>query len=115
LQACLNKLLYKGIVYKDVDNQLYATPVLFRTPDNFPYHLMRNRQYEGLKNSMSLIKKKCDLNFGAFSTIPINDSKLPDAKLLIEDFMKKLSTFLSDANANEVYELNIHLSPRSKK
>jgi hypothetical protein len=53
---------------------------------------------------------------GYVSTIATNQTRLKEATPIIEDFVRRLSLFLSDIpDKDQVYELSINLFPRSHK
>ncbi len=109
---CLKGLVIKkddGLYYK-VTGYLHAREIagnfeLFREAHRSNIHLLTDR----------LNSFKPDESVWASSTISVDAKKLPQVRKLILEFQKKLSAFLREGEANQVYQFMAYFFPISKK
>lgn len=114
--SVIERLLSLKILKRDARGSLSDNNATYRTPSDFPDGLIRSRQLNGILEVAEQLKTKTQNQAGFFSTITTDVSKLGEAELMIEDFLKRLSLFLCDGeDRTEVFELQVQLFPRSKR
>lgn len=112
----IERLFELNIISVNLHNEIKDNSVCYRTAEDFPGDLIRRRQLDGLEALTELIENQNELQFGAFSTITTDTKKIADAKIMIEDFLRRLSLFLCDSkDRQEVFELQIQLFPRTHR
>lgn len=86
------------------------------TPQDMPSGMIRegHRQYI-YKALHSLDNDPLDVRDVSGITMAISKARLKDAKKMIQDFRRKLSTFLEDGTRDAVYRLNVQLYPISQE
>ncbi len=109
-----NELIKAKFISINEEGEIKDLRKCFRTPEDYPQQLHNKR----LINSLDGVKKAIESNdvnyYGAYSTISVDLDKLIDAENMIEEFLKKLSIFLSSSDdKTEVMELSINLFSRT--
>jgi uncharacterized protein (TIGR02147 family) len=114
VKLILTKLENLNIIKRNSFGTITDNNACYRTPEDYPETLGTIRQIDGLKFLIDLLEAGSDYQRGCYSTISTDVRKLPEAFLMIEDFMKRLSLFLADSDhKEEVFELQIQLFPRT--
>lgn len=107
--STLKRLIKVGMVEVQPDGYFKTVPKVFRSPDEYPKSLIDKRVSAGLANAKDALRDPERWHRTCFSTISVDVSKLDDAMQMIEDFVKRLSVFLSEGERTEVFELSAQL------
>ena len=110
----VEELEESGFVKVSVTGEIVDLKKTFRTPDEYPEKLHQNRIRSGSQALFECLVNGDSDFFGAYSTLSVDVDRLDEAKLMAEDFVKKLSIFLSSSDKKtKVMELNVNLFSRS--
>jgi uncharacterized protein (TIGR02147 family) len=113
---CLARLEKIGLIQK-TESGWVLTGKNMATPSQVPSGALR----EGLKQNIlkalhSLENHPVETREVSGITMAVSKRKLPEAKKMIQEFRRKLSTFLEDEGRKDsVYRLNIQLFPLSQE
>ncbi len=96
----------------------YKTDGILHTGDKVPSEAIRSHHRQYLEKAIQAIQEQshdeCDFS-GII--VPVDSEKLPEAKKMIQEFRKKMNTFLRGKNNSDVYRLSVsffRISNRSK-
>lgn len=112
---CLDRLEKLGlIVRKRLGWEL--TGKNLTTPSDMPSGMIRegHRQYIH-KALQSLDNDSLEVRDVSGITMAVSKARLKDAKKMIQDFRRKISTFMEDGTRDSVYRLNVQLYPLSQE
>lgn len=113
VQGIVDELIRLKVLKRERNGELVAENVVFRTSEDFPENLMKQRRLSGLEGARIALERNLPGEGGFFSTVSADVSKLKTAHEMIEDFIKRLSLFLRDPHSLDVFEININFFPRA--
>jgi uncharacterized protein (TIGR02147 family) len=115
VQNILEELAKIGVLEKKNGQYIEKERAVFRTSEDFPDELMRNRRLQNTEASAKAIREKADGERGYFATVSVDKSKLDEIGPIVEDFVKRLSMFLRKPSSEDIFEVNVDIFPWTKK
>lgn len=111
----LNRLEKLGLVARNI-NQWKLTGKNMSTPSQVPSSALRegHRQYI-LKALHSLENDPTEWREVSGITMAVSRSRLAEAKVMIQEFRRRLSTYMEEGPRDAVFRLNIQLFPLSQE
>jgi uncharacterized protein (TIGR02147 family) len=115
VSECLSRLEKLGLITKQNDTW-QLTGKNMATPTQIPSAALRegHRQFI-LKSLSSLENDAIDVRDITGITMAVSKSRLAEAKAMIQDFRRRLSTYMEDGPRDAVYRLNVQLFPLSQE
>lgn len=115
VSECLNRLEKLGLIEKKKD-LWQLTGKNMATPSQIPSAALRegHRQHI-LKALHSLETDPVDVRDVSGVTMAVSKKRLAEAKIMIQDFRRRLSTYMEDGPRDAVFRLNIQLFPLSQE
>lgn len=115
VSECLVRLEKLGLI-ENKNGLWQLTGKNMATPSQIPSAALRegHRQYIS-KALHSLEADPVETRDISGITMAISKARLPEAKVMIQDFRRRLSTYLEDGKRDAVYRLNIQLFPLSQE
>lgn len=115
VSECLDRLEKLDLIVKKKEIW-QLTGKNMATPSQIPSSALRegHRQYI-LKALHSLEEDPVDVREVSGITMAISKSRLAEAKVMIQDFRRRLSTYMEDGPRDAVFRLNIQLFPLSQE
>lgn len=112
----LNRLIRLGLI-SEIDGKLIRTQKSLETPSDIPSSAIRSFHRQNIKRAeASLEEVEIDQRDITSIMMPVDRSKLAEAKKMIKNFRLELSSFLkSGESKDQVYSLNIQLFPQSRE
>ncbi|MCK5073644.1 MAG: TIGR02147 family protein [Bacteriovoracaceae bacterium] len=112
-EEAIKRLLRLGLLeYRE--NKYTRTHKSIETPTDIPSQAIRNFHRENIERAMQSLEvfpvEERDITS---IMMPIDKSKLAEAKLKIKNFRRSLSSFLKSEDGDQVYSLNIQLFPQN--
>jgi uncharacterized protein (TIGR02147 family) len=110
VKAAIERLLRLGLLERTRQGSLKKTNAFLATPTDVPDKSLKKFHSEMIMKAVKAMEtqavEKRDITSYTFS---IDTSKLPEAKLMIRDFRRKLAKLLESPTGDSVYQLNIEL------
>lgn len=113
IQKLISSGMKTGFICCDNDKYMINQMVM-RTGEDYPSDLLEKRHIESMETALQIAKASPDGIFNGTVTLRVDPNRLAEAKLMIEDSMKKICLYLSSGDATEVFDLHISLFPRTK-
>jgi uncharacterized protein (TIGR02147 family) len=110
----IEEMVDLGVIIRQTGGALKSENVVFRTSENFPESLMKERRLQSLSGASKAMQIEGVVELGSFATVSTNPEQIREAQDLIEDFVKRLCLYLRNPKSEHVYELNVNLFPRTK-
>lgn len=96
------------------DKKFIRTPNNINTPSNLPSEAIKNFHRQNIQRAISSIDDtEVDERDITSIMMPIDKTKLAEAKKMITNFRRELSIFLKEEQGDQVYSLNIQLFPQN--
>ncbi|WP_374029948.1 TIGR02147 family protein [Bdellovibrio bacteriovorus] len=109
VKSALESLEALGFLNRRGD-RFYIRAVSMTTPSDIPSQIIRDTHKKRLGRAVqSLSDVAVEERDVTSMTMAIDVKKIPEAKKLIRQFRRKMSKFLEEGEASEVYDLNIQL------
>jgi uncharacterized protein (TIGR02147 family) len=115
-EEAINRLVRLGLLIEK-DGRLVRTEKSLETPSDTPSSAIRSFHKQNIKRA-EIALEEVEIGQRDITSImmPVDKSKLVEAKKMIKNFRKELALFLkSGENKEQVYSLNIQLFPQSKE
>jgi uncharacterized protein (TIGR02147 family) len=111
----LELLIKYGYLKKDKSGEVSLQSSNLRTTHDTPNVAIKKRHHDNLSDAQVALQT-IDVELREFSctTMAIDVDKLPEAKKMLREFMRKFCAYLEQDKKTEVYELAIQLFPRTK-
>jgi uncharacterized protein (TIGR02147 family) len=116
VKTALLRLERLKLLGRNQNGVLVPTGASFKTTSDMAHAALRKSHADNLdlaKNSLE--RDSIELRDMSSMTMAIDPALLPEAKILIQDFRRKLTQFLESQTKQEVYKLNIQLFPLTEK
>lgn len=115
VESCIERLSRIGFIRINDDNSVSLKEVELVTSEDIPNTSLKKRHEKNLEAAKeSLYQDSVGKRDFSFGTIAINPDQLPEAKKMIRDFQDELFAFLQEGEKSEVYEICMHMFPRTK-
>ncbi|MGE0764185.1 MAG: DUF4423 domain-containing protein [Bdellovibrionales bacterium] len=110
----LSELFDLDLIFKDQNGRTQARRVVFRNDEQTPPEVGSAAKINALKGGIRAIQKKAHGEYAFTSVGAYDPDKLKDALMIIEDFVKKLSIYMSSGKTTDIFQLVVQVYPRSK-
>lgn len=108
----LNNLKICQLIEVDAEGKLLKVQSDVKTSEDISSQALRESHKETLQMGIAKIEAvPVELRDFSSSTLAIDMSKLPEAKLIIREFRRKMATLLASGEKKEVYQLAIQFYP----
>lgn len=115
-RTVLRELREAGLIRVNDHDVLEKVVGRVMSTQDIPSEALRQSHRETLKMAIERLETEpVDRRFYSSSTIPINPSRIPEAKKLMREFRQKLSALLESEPKTEVYQLAFQLFPIVKE
>ncbi|WP_374079569.1 TIGR02147 family protein [Bdellovibrio bacteriovorus] len=115
VSECLNRLEKLGLIEKR-DQIWQLTGKNMATPSQVPSAALRKGHRQFIEKALqSLEADPVDVRDISGITMAISKARLTEAKVMIQDFRRRLSTYMEEGKRDAVYRLNIQLFPLSQE
>ena len=115
IDEILERLMRLGLIHKDENGKVKPKEANITTSYDVPNNFIKNRHKENLCAAEdALLNVDVLLREFSFTTMAIDPKKIPEAKLMIRNFRRKLCEFLESGEKTEVYELCVQMFPRTQ-
>jgi uncharacterized protein (TIGR02147 family) len=115
VSECLNRLEKLGLITKHNDTW-QLTGKNMATPSQIPSAALREGHRQFIMKSLSSLENDAiDVRDISGITMAVSKSRLAEAKAMIQDFRRRLSTYMEDGPRDAVYRLNVQLFPLSQE
>lgn len=115
VSECLNRLEKLGLI-KKCDQIWQLTGKNMATPSQVPSAALRKGHRQFIEKALqSLEADPVGVRDISGITMAISKARLAEAKVMIQDFRRRLSTYMEDGKRDAVYRLNIQLFPLSQE
>lgn len=114
VQPAIKRMLREEMI--DLNRgRFYPTNEMYTTSHDIESKALKNSHKQTLKQAIECIETvPVELRDITSITMAIDPEKIPEAKEMIKDFRRKMSSFLESGNKTEVYNINLQLVPVSK-
>lgn len=115
VSECLNRLEKLGLIEKR-DQIWQLTGKNMATPSQVPSAALRKGHRQFIEKALqSLEADPVDVRDISGITMAVSKTRLAEAKVMIQDFRRRLSTYMEEGKRDAVYRLNIQLFPLSQE
>lgn len=113
-EVVLANLRTAGLIEIDEDGKITKVHSDVKTTEDITSQALRDSHKEALHLGASKLDTvSIDLRDFSSSTLAVDLSRIPEAKLIIRDFRRKMATLLSQGEKTEVYQIAIQFYPLS--
>lgn len=114
-EVVINNLMVCGLLEVGKDGKLSKVHSDIRTTEDITSQALRESHKETLQMGKEKLEQVAiELRDFSSSTLALDLSKLPEAKLIIREFRQKMAALLEDGERTEVYQLAIQFYPLTK-
>lgn len=111
-EVVINNLIICGLLENDEDGYLSKVHSDVRTTEDITSQALRESHKETLDMGKEKLEKiATELRDYSSSTLALDLSKLPEAKIIIREFRQKMAALLEEGEKTEVYQLAIQFYP----
>lgn len=115
VSECLNRLEKLGLIRKRND-RWELTGKNMATPSQIPSAALREGHRQHIMKALHALETvPVDMRDLSGITMAISKSRLSEAKIMIQDFRRRLSAYMEEGPRDAVYRLNIQLFPLSQE
>lgn len=115
VEEAIKRLLRLKLLSND-QGILKRTSASIETPSDIPSQAIRNFHRQNIERALDSLEN-VDIHMRDMTSImmPIDSSKLEEAKKRIKTFRKEMSAFLISEDCDSVYSMNIQLFPQTQR